>query len=206
MKSKRTHTNKTELLKSARQLPSPNCDDRPDEHDISLIVIHNISLPPGQFGDTWIDKLFTNQLPKEAHPFFADIHTLRVSSHLLIRRDGEIVQYVPFCKRAWHAGISQFQGRDVCNDYSIGIELEGTDHQAFTEIQYQQLEMTIKQLQQQYPSLKKGNITGHQHIAPNRKTDPGAFFDWQRLSINLGQTLPASADLIENQALKNTPD
>ncbi len=188
------YTKKSGLLENARQFPSPNFDDRPNESDISLIIIHNISLPPGQFGGAWIDKLFTNQLPKDAHPFFTEIHTLRVSSHLLIRRDGEIVQYVPFHKRAWHAGVSQFQGREVCNDFSIGIELEGTDEQAFTDIQYKQLEATIKQLQQHYPSLKKGNITGHQHIAPKRKTDPGKFFDWQRLSIALDQNLPANAD------------
>jgi len=195
MQNKQTMTKKSGLLENARQLPSPNFDNRPNQNDINLIVIHNISLPPGKFGDDWIDKLFTNQLPKEAHPFFAEIHTLRVSSHLLIRRDGEIIQYVPFHKRAWHAGISQFQGRKVCNDFSIGIELEGTDDQAFTEIQYKQLETTIKQLQQHYPSLKKGNITGHEHIAPERKTDPGAFFDWQRLSTALDQDLPAIANL-----------
>ncbi len=193
MPNKLTYTKKSGLLENARQVPSPNFDERPNESDISLIIIHNISLPPGQFGEAWIDKLFTNQLPKDTHPFFAEIHTLRVSSHLLIRRDGEVVQYVPFHKRAWHAGISQFQGREVCNDFSIGIELEGTDKQAFTDIQYRQLEATIKQLQQHYPRLKKGNITGHQHIAPNRKTDPGEFFDWQRLSVALDQDLPANA-------------
>jgi AmpD protein len=181
------------LLIDSRQCPSPNCDNRPEKNDISLIIIHNISLPPGKYGEHWIDKLFTNQLPKNAHPFFAEIHTLRVSSHLLIRRDGEIVQYVPFHKRAWHAGISHFQGRKKCNDFSIGIELEGTDEEAFTGIQYTQLEATIKQLQQYYPSLKKENITGHEHIAPKRKTDPGACFDWQRLSYALKETLPAKA-------------
>ena len=204
MQKKPTITDKSGLLENARQLPSPNCDSRSCDHDISLIIIHNISLPPGKFGDDWIDKLFTNQLPKDAHPSFSDIYTLRVSSHLLIRRDGEIVQYVPFHKRAWHAGISQFQNREVCNDFSIGIELEGTDHQAFTDIQYQQLETTIKQLQQHYPSLKKGNITGHQHIAPDRKTDPGAFFDWQRLSTALDQDLPANADLTATNPTEKT--
>jgi AmpD protein len=192
------------LLKNARQCPSANFDSRPDINDISLIVIHNISLPPGKFGEEWIDKLFTNQLPRDKHPFFAEIYTLRVSSHLLIRRDGEIVQYVPFHKRAWHAGISRFQGRESCNDFSIGIELEGTDNQAFTDIQYTQLETIIKQLQQQYPSLKKGNITGHQHIAPERKTDPGAYFDWQRLSLALNQDLPANAKAIINKQSKQT--
>ncbi len=180
-------------LDHARQQPSPNFDERPEEDDINLIVIHNISLPPGKFGDNWIDKLFTNQLPKDKHPFFTEIYTLRVSSHLLIRRDGEVVQYVPFHKRAWHAGISQFQGRKVCNDFSIGIELEGTDDQPFTDSQYIQLETTIKQLYLDYPSLEMGNITGHQHIAPERKTDPGPFFDWQRLSIVLDKNLPGDA-------------
>ena len=127
------------LLNEARQCPSPNCDNRPDT-DISLIVIHNISLPPGKYGEDWIDRLFTNQLSKSAHQFFAEIHELRVSSHLLIRRDGELVQYVPFHKRAWHAGVSSFGGREVCNDFSIGIELEGTDDEDFTEAQYLQLE------------------------------------------------------------------
>jgi AmpD protein len=180
-------------LSYARQHPSPNFNDRPEKNDINLIVIHNISLPPGKFGDNWIDKLFTNQLPKNKHPFFTEIYTLRVSSHLLIRRDGEVVQYVPFHKRAWHAGISQFQGREVCNDFSIGIELEGTDDQPFTDNQYIQLEITIKQLYLDYPSLELGNITGHQHIAPERKTDPGPFFDWQRLSTALDKNLPANA-------------
>lgn len=183
------------VLWRARQCPSPNCDDRNDDNDIHLIVIHNISLPPKQFGGEWIDRLFTNQLPLDADPFFAEIYQLRVSSHLLIRRDGEIVQYVPFHRRAWHAGVSQFQGKERCNDFSIGIELEGTDDQPFTDIQYQQLETTIKGLHKRYPSLKKGNITGHQHIAPERKTDPGECFDWQRLSLALNEILPAKADL-----------
>ncbi len=185
---------KSGLLNNARQVPSPNFDERPKKEDITLIVIHNISLPPDEFGGHWIDKLFTNQLPKDKHPFFAKIYKLRVSSHLLIRRDGEIVQYVPFHKRAWHAGSSQFQGRAVCNDFSIGIELEGTDTQAFTDIQYRQLETTIKQLWQHYPNLPQGNITGHQHIAPQRKTDPGPYFDWERLSDNLNENLPADAN------------
>lgn len=193
MKKKVAINQKHGLLNHARQHPSPNFDERPKKDDITLIVIHNISLPPGKFGENWIDKLFTNQLPKNKHPFFTEIYTLRVSSHLLIRRDGEVVQYVPFHKRAWHAGLSQFKGRKVCNDFSIGIELEGTDDQPFTDIQYTQLEIIIRQLHHAYPSLKKGNITGHEHIAPERKTDPGPFFDWQRLSIALDKDLPANA-------------
>ncbi|HIO92659.1 MAG TPA: 1,6-anhydro-N-acetylmuramyl-L-alanine amidase AmpD [Leucothrix mucor] len=182
----------TGLLNEARQCPSPNFDDRPDS-DISLIVIHNISLPPGKYGEDWIDRLFANKLPENAHPFFTEIYELRVSSHILIRRDGEVVQYVPFNKRAWHAGISSFRGREACNDFSIGIELEGTDDEAFTEIQYVQLEHVIKALRAAYPSLKKGYITGHQHIAPERKTDPGAYFNWQQLSASLNEILPADA-------------
>ena len=178
------------VLNEARQCPSPNCDDRSDT-DISLIVIHNISLPPGKYGEDWIDRLFTNQLPKNAHPFFAEIYELRVSSHLLIRRDGELVQYVPFYKRAWHAGVSSFRGRKACNDFSIGIELEGTDDDDFTEAQYLKLEQIIKCLREGYPSLKTGHITGHQHIAPERKTDPGVCFNWERLSANLNENLPA---------------
>ena len=178
-------------LNQARQCPSPNYDDRPDT-DISLIVIHNISLPPGKYGEDWIDRLFSNQLPKNAHPFFEEIHELRVSSHLLIRRDGELVQYVPLHKRAWHAGVSNFRGREVCNDFSIGIELEGTDNDDFTEAQYIQLEKTIECLRENYPSLKKGHITGHQHIAPERKTDPGVCFDWERLSSYFNENIPAN--------------
>jgi len=190
MRDKLTINRSLGLLNEARQCPSPNYDERPDT-EISLIVIHNISLPPGQYGEDWIDRLFTNQLPKNAHPFFKEIYELRVSSHLLIRRDGELVQYVPFHKRAWHAGVSCFRGREVCNDFSVGIELEGTDDEAFTEAQYIQLERTINCLRVTYPSLKKGYITGHQHIAPERKTDPGACFDWQRLSLSFNEKLPA---------------
>lgn len=186
----------TGLLKSARHVPSPNHDERPDQ-EISLIVIHNITLPPNEFGTPWIDALFTNQLPVDKHPFFAEICHLRVSSHLLIRRTGEIVQYVPFHCRAWHAGISQYQGREICNDFSIGIEMEGTDDQPFTEEQYEQLEETIQTLLISYPSLDKHHITGHEHIAPGRKTDPGACFDWKRLSQTFKAMLPADAGALQ---------
>jgi AmpD protein len=184
----------TGLLDSARQVPSPNHNERPQPDDMSLIVIHNITLPPNEFGTPWIDALFTNQLPADEHPFFAEICHLRVSSHLLIRRTGEIVQYVPFHLRAWHAGISSYQGRDVCNDFSVGIEMEGTDDQAFTEAQYVQLEYVIEQLLKTYPSLQSQHITGHEHIAPVRKTDPGACFDWHRLANKFAEKLPANAD------------
>ena len=169
------------LLDEAKHLPSPNFDDRPDNGPMDLLVIHNISLPPGQFGGPWIDDLFTNQLNPNAHPYFKEIHAMKVSAHILIRRDGEIVQYVPFHKRAWHAGQSNYCGRQRCNDFSIGIELEGTDEQPFEERQYQQLAELIKSLLRAYPSLSTEHIIGHSDIAPGRKTDPGPHFNWQKL-------------------------
>jgi AmpD protein len=181
------------LLESARNCISPNHDDRPDCDDISLIVIHNISLPPNEYDGKGIDQLFTNTLDKNEHPFYAEIHELRVSSHLLIRRDGEIVQYVPFHKRAWHAGESRFNGRTVCNDFSIGIEMEGSDFEPFTETQYSVLESVIQSLLESYPSISTSAITGHENIAPGRKTDPGPYFEWQRLEHRLRVKLPADA-------------
>lgn len=169
------------LLQQARQLASPNCDERPDESDLSLIVIHGISLPPGEYGGPWIDALFTNTLDAEAHPYFAEIHQLRVSSHLLVRRDGEVVQYVPFHRRAWHAGASSYEGRERCNDYSVGIELEGTDDSPYETIQYRRLAEIIIALEQAYPGLSRQRLTGHSDIAPGRKNDPGPAFDWQCL-------------------------
>lgn len=181
-------------LEAARQNPSPNHGDRPDGASPSLIVIHNISLPPDEFGGSGIDELFTNCLNPQEHPFYAGICHLTVASHLLIRRDGEIVQYVPFHKKAFHAGISCYQGRENCNEFSIGIELEGSDYVAFTAIQYEQLIQVIAGLCAAYPDLKPENITGHQHVAPGRKTDPGPFFEWQKLSAALGVDLPADAN------------
>ncbi|MGM0594634.1 MAG: 1,6-anhydro-N-acetylmuramyl-L-alanine amidase AmpD [Pseudomonadota bacterium] len=177
----------TGLLAEARQLPSPNCDERPEGSEPELIVVHNISLPPGQFGGPWIDALFTNRLDPNAHPFFTEIHQMRVSSHLLIRRDGELVQYVPFHRRAWHAGISCFEGRKRCNDFSIGIELEGTDETPYETLQYQRLAMVITALQQAYPGLETARLAGHSDIAPGRKTDPGPAFDWSRLHTELAR-------------------
>lgn len=185
---------KNGLLESARILNSPNHDDRGDESDISLVVIHNISLPPNKFGGKGIEQLFTNSLDKNKHPFYEEIHELRVSSHLLIRRDGEVVQFVPFHKRAWHAGVSQYLGRDVCNDFSIGIEMEGTDFEPFEDIQYEVLEEVIKVLLNTYPGLKPNAITGHEHIAAGRKTDPGPYFEWDKLSATLKTTLPARCE------------
>ncbi|HEC18914.1 MAG TPA: 1,6-anhydro-N-acetylmuramyl-L-alanine amidase AmpD [Gammaproteobacteria bacterium] len=171
----------TGLLDTATQAPSPNCDARPADCAIDLLVIHAISLPAGEFGGRWIDDLFCNRLEADAHPDFADICRLRVSAHALIRRDGEIVQYVPFGQRAWHAGESRFQGRTACNDFSIGIELEGCDDQAFEDIQYQRLAQLTRTLMQTYPGITGERITGHSDIAPGRKTDPGPHFDWRRL-------------------------
>lgn len=168
-------------LESVRQCPSPNQDERPATCEVDLLVIHNISLPPDQYGGPWIDRLFLNQLPPEEHPYFAEIHQMRVSAHLLIRRDGERVQYVPLHRRAWHAGQSCFAGRERCNDFSIGIELEGSDDTPYTEAQYQALARTIREIQRLYPSISDNRITGHCDIAPGRKTDPGPAFDWQRL-------------------------
>ncbi len=169
---------------------SPNWDERPPGSDISLLVIHNISLPPGEFGGPWIDRLFTNRLPADAHPYFAGIAELRVSAHLLIRRDGEAIQYVPFDKRAWHAGQSSFQGRPRCNDFSIGIELEGTDEIPYTTHQYISLGRVARALCRRYPAITPERIVGHSDIAPGRKSDPGPAFDWQRLRslLNHGDT------------------
>lgn len=168
-------------LNFAEHKASPNHNDRPDESALNLIVIHGISLPPGEFGGSAIDQLFTNQLNPADHPYFEAIAGLKVSSHLLIRRDGAVIQYVPFNRRAWHAGESCFDGRENCNDYSIGIELEGTDDLPYENAQYDTLARVIRCLVAHYPHLSTDRITGHCHIAPERKTDPGPSFDWDRL-------------------------
>ena len=170
-------------LDSARRVPSPNCDARPDTGDLSLIVIHCISLPPGEFGSQDIDALFTNTLEPTAHPYFAGINHLRVSAHLLIRRTGEIVQYVPFDRRGYHAGLSSYRGRSRCNDFSIGIELEGTDDGPYEDAQYASLIPALKALLKAYPGLSPERIAGHSDITPERKTDPGPGFDWSRLRL-----------------------
>lgn len=169
----------TGLLAEATYTPSPNFDDRPDNTGIDLLVIHNISLPPGQFGGPYIEQLFTNRLNADDHPFFREIHELRVSAHLLIRRDGEMIQFVPFHKRAWHAGVSGFKGRQGCNDFAIGIELEGADDIPYESTQYQQLIAVTLALQTAYPAITSEHIVGHSDIAPERKTDPGQAFEWQ---------------------------
>lgn len=157
---------------------SPNQDERPDGEPVCLIVIHAISLPPNDFGTDDVERLFTNCLPPDAHPYFRDIHTLRVSAHFFIRRDGSLLQFVPTCHRAWHAGVSNWRGRTRCNDFSIGIEVEGSDDQPFTPIQYIRLARLVRILRKAYPIE---DIVGHADVAPQRKTDPGPCFDWSRL-------------------------
>ena len=171
---------RTGLLRGARELRSPNCDARPAGASVDLIVVHGISLPPGAFGGPWIDRLFTNTLSREEHPAFAEVCGLRVSAHLLIRRSGEAVQYVRFTDRAWHAGRSSYRGREACNDFSIGIELEGADRIPYEDAQYRVLAQVIAALCAAYPSLSPERVVGHSDIAPGRKTDPGPAFDWPR--------------------------
>lgn len=171
----------TGLLAGVRQVLSPHFDARPRGVAPELIVVHGISLPAGEFGGPWIDRLFAGNLPADAHPSFRDTATLRVSAHAVIRRDGAITQYVPFGMRAWHAGRSQYQGRSACNDFSIGIELEGADDIPYTDAQYDSFAALIGALLATYPALATERITGHSDIAPGRKTDPGPAFDWARL-------------------------
>lgn len=168
-------------MREARWVPSPNHDPRPAATEVDLLVIHGISLPPGQLGGPWIEQLFQNRLDWEAHPYFATIRGLRVSAHLLIRRDGELIQLVDFAERAWHAGVSSFAGRGACNDYSIGIELEGADTIPYTDAQYRVLAETVRELMRRFPAIGPERIVGHSDIAPGRKTDPGPAFDWARL-------------------------
>ena len=170
------------LLESARQVPSPNCGDRPDQVDIDLVVIHSISLPPGEYGGDQIERFFSNELDCTEHPYFQQIEGLEVSAHLLIRRSGEVIQFVPFNQRAWYAGESNYKGRSNCNDFSIGIELEGTDIEVFEPAQYQQLAQVCHVLEAAYPGISLQGITGHSDISPGRKTDPGVGFNWQYFS------------------------
>jgi len=167
-------------LQSAPKLPSPHCNPRP-AGEISLLVVHGISLPPDQFGGPWIDDLFLGRLDPQAHPYFAEIAGLEVSAHCLIRRDGSLTQYVSFLERAWHAGRSRFMGREACNDFSIGVELEGTDTTPYTEAQYQSLANLARCLMAAYPQITRERIVGHSDIAPGRKTDPGPAFNWSHL-------------------------
>ena len=173
--------NRSGLLLPAAQRASPNQDERPVGCEPELIVVHGISLPPGQFGGPFVEQLFTNRLDWDAHPYFSGIRGLEVSAHVLIRRDGEVLQFVPFNRRAWHAGESTFRGRDCCNDFSIGIELEGDDDTPYTDRQYDTLSVVIVALIAAYPRLHPRRIAGHCDVAPGRKSDPGPAFDWMRL-------------------------
>ncbi|SUB23033.1 1,6-anhydro-N-acetylmuramyl-L-alanine amidase AmpD [Avibacterium avium] len=174
-------------LSESRQCLSPHQDERPDSQDISLLVIHYISLPPEKFGGRYIDDFFQGKLDIQQDPYFEEIKDLKVSAHCLINRQGEITQYVSFNRRAWHAGVSQFQGREKCNDFAIGIELEGSNNQPFTDEQYQALASLTKAIMLAYPKITKERIVGHSDIAPERKIDPGQYFDWQRYLALLDQ-------------------
>ena len=183
----------TGLIPDATFRPSPHQDDRPEGMPIELLVIHGISLPPGEFGGPWIERLFMGTLPKDAHPYFRDIAASRVSAHLLIRRDGELIQFVPFHRRAWHAGASSFRGREACNDVSIGIEIEGDDATPYAAPQYNALAGVSEALMRAYPGITSSQIVGHSAVAPGRKTDPGPAFDWARYrDILASQPRPGS--------------
>lgn len=164
------------FVRGAVRAPSPHHDERPPDTVIDLLVIHNISLPPGQFGGPWIEDLFANRLDPDADPYFPQLQSLRVSAHFLIRRDGSLLQFVPTVLRAWHAGVSNFCGRERCNDFSIGIELEGSDFMPFEARQYDTLAALTQALQARH---RLANVVGHEHVAPERKTDPGPFFSWE---------------------------
>jgi AmpD protein len=177
---------KNGYLTAATQCPSPNANQRPPAQSISLLVIHNISLPPGKFGTGYVQAFFANQLDSSLDPYFQTIAALKVSAHLFIERDGRITQFVPFGERAWHAGASAFHGVENCNDYSIGIELEGCDYIAYTDAQYETLAQVTRQILAAYPDITSERIVGHSQIAPGRKTDPGEAFDWVRYRTLLG--------------------
>lgn len=166
------------LLTSADFLASPHCDERPTDVDIDLLVIHCISLPPEQYGSDHVEDFFLGQLDCSLHPYFQRLIAVRVSAHLYIKRDGKLIQFVPFTKRAWHAGLSEFAGQSCCNDFSIGIELEGDVNHAYTVAQYQCLTKVTREIQTRYPLITQARITGHSAIAPVRKDDPGRYFDW----------------------------
>lgn len=172
-------------LTDVRHVSTTFCDARPDSNGVNLLVIHNISLPPNQFGGPHIEELFTGNLDPSFHPFFAEIHKLRVSAHCVIQRDGNVIQFVPFHLRAWHAGVSSFQGRSNCNDFAIGIELEGADNIPYTDAQYESLSKVSKLIMFNYQDISIGRIVGHEDIAPFRKTDPGVAFDWCRYRQSL---------------------
>ena len=178
---------RTGLIDPATRCASPNSDPRPDGCAPEMIVLHGISLPPGEFGGPEIEQLFTNRLDWDAHPYFGEIRGLEVSSHLLIRRDGELVQFVPFTERAWHAGESSFRGRNRCNDHAIGIELEGEDETPYADAQYDTLQCVVAAILEAYPAITAREIAGHCDVSPGRKNDPGPAFDWLRLYDGLAQ-------------------
>ena len=172
-------------LSRAQKCESPNFDDRPANTKVDMLVIHSISLPPAEYGNDYVEQFFQNQLNPGDHAYFQEIAGLKVSSHFYIKRGGLVIQFVPLAKRAWHAGASRWQGQDQCNDFSIGIEMQGCDEQAFAELQYLSLIDLTKEIQSHFPDITKERIVGHSDIAPGRKTDPGPNFDWQRLLGNL---------------------
>jgi AmpD protein len=176
-------------LQGVAQLQTPNVDDRPPGERVELVVIHNISLPPGEYGRRNVHALFTNRLDQCAHPFFAEVAGARVSAHILIERDGAITQFASFERRAWHAGASEFDGRPRCNDFSVGIELEGCDFDTFTDAQYAALDEVLAAVLGEYPVRA---VCGHSEIAGGRKTDPGPFFDWGRLALPASVSLPSA--------------
>lgn len=180
----------TGLLTGVSQVLSPHHDARPDGQQPELVIIHGISLPPDEYGGPGVLQLFTGNLPSDAHPYYAGIAALRVSAHLFIRRDGELLQCVPLHRRAWHAGVSSFQGRPACNDYSLGIELEGSDDQPYDDAQYAALAAVLRLLQQHWPLLQGERIVGHSDVAPGRKSDPGPAFDWLRLRALIDRPNP----------------
>ncbi len=180
------------IVREAQQFLSPFCDARPGADAVELVVLHGISLPPGRFGGPWIERLFTGTLPEGQHSYLDASIGLRVSSHLLITRPGELLQFVPLARRAWHAGLSRFGDRMRCNDFAVGIELEGCDDIPYTEPQYRCLTSLLRTLIGHYPELDPTRIAGHEHIAPGRKTDPGPAFDWQRLERELGVPRPCT--------------
>ena len=176
---------KNNRLQDINFLESPNFNDRPVDEDISLLVIHSISLPPKKYNTDHIEKFFLNELDFSSHNFYKNIDGMQVSAHVLIKRNGEVIQFVPFNKRAWHAGVSSYKGKIDCNNFSIGIELEGSDDDIFEDIQYEQLSLITSLLIAEYDLITKDNIKGHSDIAPERKTDPGVLFDWDRYLTNV---------------------
>ena len=189
------------LLAGARQVSSPHHGERPAGSRIELVVIHGISLPPDRFGGPWIDDLFCGRLDPDAHPYFATLRGLRVSAHLLVRRDGSVTQYVPFHRRAWHAGVSSWQGRTECNDFSIGIEVEGSPYVPYEDAQYRTLAAVLRALAAAYPDLALPDcVTGHAEIAPARKADPWESFDWEELKNLLNAERPDRGPGLRNHS------